>query len=58
MIRGSHYGDITQRIMSKNAYGVTSLICDNEARNTINLAVMPDFGLTLLDYMVEKQISP
>ena len=44
--------------VSKKAYGLTSLMCDNEARNAINLAVMPDNGLTLLDNILEQQISP
>jgi len=31
---------------------------DNETKNIINLTLMPENGLTLLDDMLEKQISP
>jgi len=49
VIRGSRYRDMAQKDLgvSKNVYGVTSWMWDNEARNTINLAVMPDNGLML-----------
>jgi len=31
---------------------------DNETKNITNLTLMPEDGLTLLDNMLEKQISP
>jgi len=43
--------------VSKTRRGVSSWMCNNKARNTINLSIMPDNGLTLLDNMLEKQLA-